>query len=252
MSLELLTAANITVPHGFTTRWGGVSESYYGSLNLGLSTGDDRAVVATNRERVLAHFGVTREAVCVLEQVHGARVVEAEPSWYGFQADAATTDDPDLLLVIGVADCQPILFVDPVQRAVAAAHAGWRGTVKGIAGNVVKAMAERYGSNAADMRVAFGPCIAGACYQVGPEVAGAFEEAGFPAEVLEPDSEGRYRLDIGAANRCVLKEAGVAEENITDLGLCTHCDRERFYSHRRDGRRRGSHWAAIKLPQRRR
>ena len=228
-----------------------MSEGDYASLNLGLSTGDDASRVAENRKRVLRRFGVTRAQTCVLQQVHSARVVVAEPSWFEIEADASVTDDPGLLLVISTADCTPLLFHDPVRGVVAAAHAGWRGTVRGVARNVVAALTEHYGSNPADLRVAFGPSIAGPCYQVGPEVAAAFAEQDFPASVTRPDTApdaaGRYRLDISAANRFALARAGVSETRIFDLGVCTHCEPERFYSHRRDGLKRGSHWALIKL-----
>ena len=243
---SLLNAPNLTAPHGFTTRLGGYSEAHFASLNLGLSTGDDPAVVAANRERVLKAFGVTRKQVCVLQQVHGARVVKAQAGWHEVKADAAVTSDPDLLLVIGTADCAPLLFHDPVRGFVGAAHAGWRGTVAGIAANVVKTLAEG-GSSPADLQVAIGPSIAGGCYQVGLEVKEAFDAAGFPESVYAPDGEAHVRLDIIAANRYALTRAGVPGGNIFDLGECTHCDPDRFYSHRRDGLRRGSHWAVIKL-----
>ena len=245
--VPLLTAPNLETPHGFTTRAGGVSTGHFGSLNLGLSTGDDPATVERNRDRVLAQFGATRGTVCTLEQVHSARVLEAKPSWYEHEADASVTDDPDLLLVISVADCQPLLFHDPVRRVVGAAHAGWRGTVQGIAANVVRKLQERYGSEPEDIRVALGPSIQGACYQVGSEVVTAFDDAGFPSTVYTPDDEGRYRLDLTAANRYALHQAGVPDGNIVALNACTYCDPERFYSHRRDGLKRGSHWAAIGL-----
>ena len=246
----LLTASNLDIPHGFTTRAGGVSDGHFGSLNLGLSTGDDPDKVAQNRGRVLAQFGATRGTACALEQVHSARVVVAEPSWYELEADASITDDPDLLLIISVADCQPLLFHDPVRRVVGAAHAGWRGTVGRIAGNVVQKLQEYYGSDPKNIRVAMGASIQGACYQVGAEVVEAFDNAGFPSTVYTPDDEGRYRLDLTAANRYALHEAGVPSANIFALNACTHCDPDQFYSHRRDGLKRGSHWAVIKLGER--
>jgi polyphenol oxidase len=243
--LELLTAS-LPVSHGFTTRKGGVSDDYYSSLNLGLSTGDDPEVVGQNRERVLEHFRVNKNQVSVLEQVHGNTVVVAEAGWHTFQADAQVTDDPNLLLIIGMADCLPILFYDPVQKAVGAAHAGWRGTSLRIAENVVVTMQREYGSKPADLRVAIGPAICKKNYQVGAEVFEAFKTAGIPASVFEEDGE-RYRVDIAGANKCVLEQSGIPKENIEDLNLCTFANSELFYSHRRDGQKRGSHWALIKL-----
>jgi polyphenol oxidase len=244
--LELLTSQILNVPHGFTTRRGGVSNGYYSSLNLGLSTGDDAKLVERNRDRVLEHFNVTRERVSILEQVHGNTVVVAEPAWHKVRGDAQITNNPNLLLVIGMADCLPILFCDSVKRVVGAAHAGWRGTSLKIAANVVEKMKAEFGSSPADIRVAMGPAICRDNYQVGSEVVEAFTKAGFPETVFEPDGE-RYHLDLVEANRFVLEQAGVLPHYVEALSLCTFADKETFYSHRRDGQKRGSHWAVIKL-----
>ncbi len=243
--LELLTAS-LAVSHGFTTRQGGVSEGCYSSLNVGLSTGDDPEIVEKNRTLVLEHFKVNKHQVSLLEQVHGNTVVAAEPAWHKFQADAHVTNNPELLLVIGMADCLPILFYDPVQKAVGAAHAGWRGTSLRIAENVVTTMQRDYSSKPADIRVAMGPAICQSNYQVGAEVFEAFKNAGIPETVFDEDGK-RYRVDIAEANKSVLEHSGVLPEHIENLNLCTFADSELFYSHRRDGRRRGSHWALIKL-----
>lgn len=245
----VLTAPDLPWPHGFTLRGGGVSPAPFASLNLGLSSGDEPANVEANRDTVLAALGVPRGAVCAFHQVHGDRVLDGEPTWFTEQADAATTDVPGRLLVVSVADCFPLLFYDPAHRAVGAAHCGWRGTVRGLAATVVARMAERYGSRPRDMRVAIGPGIQGACYQVGAEVVEAFRRAGFPERLAAPDDEGRFRLDLAAANRWALERAGVSPERIWSAGLCTHCSTERFYSHRRDAGVTGRHWAFIGLPR---
>jgi polyphenol oxidase len=245
--IPLLTSRLLTVPHAFTIRQGGVSEGYYSSLNLGLSTGDDASNVRENRDLILEQFKVTKHHVSALEQVHGNTVVTAEAAWYKFSADAHVTNSPELLLVIGMADCLPLLFYDPVQQAIGAAHAGWRGTSLKISANVVEKMQAEYGSSPADIRVAMGPAICRQNYQVGQEVFEAFSKAGFPETIFDADGE-RYRLDLVTANLFVLEQVGVLAQNIEAFNLCTFADRERFYSHRRDGLKRGSHWAVIKLP----
>lgn len=241
----LLRAPGFPPLHGFTTRLGGVSAGAYASLNLGLSSGDAADLVAANRDALLAAVGVPRERVCAFHQVHGDRVLEGAPAWFEEEADAATSDRPDTLLVVSVADCFPLLFFDPRLRVVGAAHCGWRGTVRGLAARTVRALCERYGSRPEDVRVAIGPGIQGGCYQVGPEVVTAFRQAGFPDAVATPDAEGRHRLDLVAANRVSLAEAGVDPANVWSLGACTHCEPERFYSHRRDRGVTGRHWAFI-------
>jgi polyphenol oxidase len=245
--LSLLTSSLLSVPHGFTTRQCGVSDSYYSSLNLGLSTGDDASNVEKNRALILEQFGVNTNQVSALEQVHGNTVVVAEAAWYKFSADAHVTNNPDLLLVIGMADCLPILFYDSVKQASGAAHAGWRGTSLNIAGNVVETMQREYGSSPADIHVAMGPAICRQSYQVGSEVFEAFTKADFPETIFDPDG-AKYRLDLVAANCFALERAGILSQHIEALNFCTFADEERFYSHRRDGLKRGSHWAVIKLP----
>lgn len=270
----LLRAPNLDLPHGFATRLGGVSDGPFASLNLGLSSGDAPALVEANRDRVLTAFGVDREAVTAFDQVHGDRILEAGPSWFEEQADAAVSASPGAFLVVSVADCFPLLFHDPVRGVIGAAHCGWRGTVLGLAGKVVSAMVARHGSRPRDVRVAIGPGIRGACYQVGPEVAESFRSAGFPAAVVRRErgevapaakspsqarqevtasasaivTEDRYRLDLPAANRWSLRGAGVPDANVVDLGRCTHCEPERFFSHRRDAGVTGRHWAVIGMP----
>ena len=248
MSLSFLKSPTLNVPHGFSTRVGGVSEGAYASLNLGLTTGDAPDNVQRNRRLLLDAFGVDETQVCALQQVHGNTVVEAKPSWHTIEADAAVTNEPDLLLVINTADCLPVLFYDPETRSIGAAHAGWRGTVQHIAAEVIGEMRERYGSSPSNIRVALGPCIQQAAYQVGEEVKNAFDENGFPSSVYKVDDEGRYRLDIPAANRFSLVNTGIKADHIHSLTDCTYSEPERFFSHRRDGLRRGSHWSVIKLP----
>lgn len=243
--MDLIRAPNLAVPHGFTTRTGGVSGGPYRSLNLGLSSGDNKVLVAENRRRVLGAFGVDEGNVCAFSQVHGSRVLAGEPSWFSEEADAAVSATPGLLLVVSTADCLPVLFHDPVTGAVGAAHCGWRGTVQGAAAATLRRMGELYGSRPGDVKVAFGPAISGANYQVGSEVALAFREAGFPENIALPDGTGRFLLDVPAANRWQLLQNGVCAENLWESRLCTYADPARFYSHRRDAGRTGRHWAVI-------
>jgi polyphenol oxidase len=246
--VPLLTSKLLSTPHGFTTRAGGLSQGYYSSLNLGLSTAEDPNIVGENRQRVFQQLGVSKNQVCLLEQVHGNTVVVAQPSWHQFQADALVTNQKDLLLIIGVADCVPILFHDPVKQVIGAAHAGWRGTSLKIVEKVIEKMVDEYGSSPTDLRVVLGPAISRKNYQVGPEVIEAFINNGFPDTVFDPD-EDRYYLDVPGANRFLLETLGVYPEHMELMSACTFTDPTMFYSHRRDGKKRGSHWAVIKLSE---
>lgn len=151
------------------------------------------------------------------------------------EGDALMTNVPGLLLVIRTADCLPVLLVDEVNRAVASAHCGWRGTEKRILEKAVKAMGEAYGSKPAGMLAALGPCIGPACYEVGPEVRKEFMQAGLPPNVFigAPGREGKYLLDLRAANTWLLGSLGFMKKNIFNPGaVCTHCE-PRLLSYRR-------------------
>jgi polyphenol oxidase len=244
---DSLLRGPLAVPHGMTLRPGGVSAPPFDTLNLGASVGDDPAAVAENRRRVAAAFGVPEARVMLMSQVHGrvVRVPGVDP--VGSQGDALVSDDPDFLLVVSAADCLPVVLHDPGSGAVAAVHAGWRGTAAGVSVAALEAMVRRFGTRARDVEAWFGAAIRGDCYQVGPEVVTAMRAAGAPAGTYWPDpaAPGRYRLDVPAVNRAQLEAAGVVPERITDSAVCTHCD-PRCYSHRRDSGRTGRHWAVVR------
>jgi polyphenol oxidase len=171
----------------------------------------------------------------LLKQVHGAHVVEAP--WDGTpEADASFAEVPGLLIGIETADCLPILLVDPRRRAVAAAHAGWRGTAVAVARRAVEALVTR-GSRASDLVAALGPAIGPCCYEVGEELRDAF---GAEADlVLRPGPNGRPHLDLRTANTRQLLGAGLPERSLFQLDECTFCRADRYHSFRREGRGAG-------------
>ena len=201
----------------FTTRHGGVSEGPFASLNLGLWTEDEPERVRANRERVRGHAGAERLAQG--RQVHGTRVVvDAE----GIEeADGQITTARGVAAMVLVADCLPVALVGP--EAAGMVHAGWRG----LAAGVLEAGVDATGAVAAAIGPGIGPC----CYEVGDDVRAVFGTTG-------------PTLDLKAIARARLEQAGVRE--IHDCGLCTACDAERFFSHRRDrgvtGRQAGLAW----------
>jgi hypothetical protein len=206
----------------FTTRLGGLSEGPYASLNLGLWTDDDPERVQANRDLVRARAGAERFAQG--RQVHGARVVvDAEQVE---DADGQVTTRRGIAAIALVADCLPVALVAP--EAVAMLHAGWRGLAGGVLEEGVAAM-RRLGAKR--IAAAIGPGIGPCCYEVGDEVHAAFGTSG-------------RTLDLKAIARARLEAADV--EEVIDCGLCTACDPERFFSHRRDrgvtGRQAGVAW----------
>jgi hypothetical protein len=167
----------------------------------------------------------------LMKQVHGATVVDAP--WEGTpEADGSTAAQTGLLLGIETADCLPVLLVDPVRRAVAAAHAGWRGTAAGVAGKAVLALVAA-GSRPDDLVAALGPSIGPCCYEVGDELRGVFGPAG--ETFFHPGPRGRPHLDVRAANLRQLVAAGLREDRIHHIPDCTACRQDLYHSYRRDG-----------------
>ena len=257
VELPLLRSSLIGPPfaHGFSTRAGGVSAAPFDSLNMGARWGDAVANVDENRRRLLRAVGVAGP-LHVVRQVHGAAVARVragdDPSAIArLEADALITDDPGVALGVFVADCIPALIVDPRTGAVAAAHAGWRGTVAGVLPAVVRALVDELGARPDDLRVVLGPAIGACCFEVGAEVVAAFAGAlGGAADtgVVVPSPRGvpgRWHVDLKAANRLLLARAGVAPAAIDDAGDCTSCDRARFFSYRRDRDRTGQQMGIV-------
>jgi polyphenol oxidase len=173
--------------------------------------------------------------VFFLRQVHGATVVR--PPWTESpDADASLTEEKGVLLAIETADCLPVLIVDPANRRVAAAHAGWRGTAARVAQAAVQSMVAA-GSRPEQLRAALGPSIGPCCYEVGADVEAAFGEGGSKFFVSGPAR--RKHLDVVAANRAQIEEAGVPSSQIESVNLCTRCREDLFFSYRRDGANAG-------------
>jgi YfiH family protein len=210
---ELLRWESAPEPHEvvFSTRVGGVSGGSYASLNIGLLTGDERERVEENRRRLLTAAGADEERAAWPLQVHGAGVVRANGR--GEEADAIWTGERRRPLLVVTADCLPIALARTSgEPALCLVHAGWRGLAEGVIDAAVAALG---GELAAVVGPGIGPC----CYEVGPEVSERFgERAG--------------TLDLRAVTVRALRAAGV--ERIDHVDLCTACDAERFFSHRRD------------------
>ncbi|MFY0523871.1 peptidoglycan editing factor PgeF [Archangium gephyra] len=243
---SLVTSALLPVPHGFTTRAGGVSEGPYASLNLRFMEGDLRERVEENHRRLAVMAGAALEALHTVKQVHGDRVVEAAGAGEGTgalrppegEADALWTERPEHWVAVGTADCVPVLLVDPEGRRVAAVHSGWRGTEARIVARAVESLVAR-GSRPERLLAAVGPSIQRCCYVVSEDLGERFT-AGFGAEVVLRE-RGDVRLDLARAVRDTLLGAGLKAAHVDVLPHCTACDADRFFSHRRDAGRTGRH-----------
>lgn len=257
--------------HGFSTRAGGSSQLDGRSvLNLGFSEWDTRENVLENRRRFRAALTSAALDFVALKQIHSDVVcVFGEPPMEACRGDASITSRPGFLLAVQTADCVPILLVDPVKRAVAAIHAGWRGTLARIAEKAIGQMQMRFGSKPPDLFAALGPAIGGCCYEVGAELVTRFTsqfvdaadwfdeprtgEEPNPLQWLNMMPPGHQpppknvRLDLRKANRAQLLSVGLRDGNVHSSDLCTACRTDLLFSYRKEGLRSGRLMSAIGL-----
>jgi hypothetical protein len=256
--MECIQSDILTCPHGFSTRRGGVSQGIFESLNLGrLDRGDDPACVAENWRRFGAAVGIDTSRFVHGRQVHGNTVKIA--AWEDahsilessdLQADGYVTNIPGLPLAVFTADCTPLLLQEPEAGLVGAVHCGWRSTVSDIVG-VAMARIQELGGKASQVRAAIGPAIGVCCFQTGGEVVSGVEALlrGDTQGLYHPDGQaaGKFRVNLPQTVKRRLIQLGVSENNIDDLGVCTMCHPESFWSHRLLGGDRGSQANLIML-----
>ena len=224
------------------TRRGGVSQAPFSGLNVSTSVGDDPAIVSQNMDRIFVALGRPRASLFDSWLVHGTGALVAggpRPVEWGKppQGDIILTNKTNVTLFMRYADCVPLVYVDPVKKALALAHAGWRGTLLRVAAKAVEEMRLHFGSRAEDLLVGIGPAISVKNYQVGPEVVAEAQTAFSQADELLPHFGDSTHFDLKAANRRLLQEAGV--RNIEDAGLCTFDNQQDWFSHRGSGGKTG-------------
>lgn len=247
---DLLTQAGVR--HGFSTRHAPHGAPQGQELDLA-AVRDNTAYT-----QLLQTLGCGDHPLVYVKQVHGRRVLTADlsdaasPGQEPQEADGLVTQSPGLALTIRIADCVPILLagvVDGQPVAVAAVHAGWRGVVAGIIPQAVRALRSMEGMGRGRLVAAVGPCISCRHFEVGPEVAAAFADAGLDAAV-HPTPGSKPHIDLPGAARLHLLAAGLEDANVDLGGLCTYDDEADFFSHRRDHGRTGRLAAVIALPGR--
>lgn len=250
-TLEYLIAEGITVPHCFTTRYGGVSIGTQASLNLAYGRGDSLENVEANLRILADALGYDPEKYVLTRQIHSDIVrVVTEADCNGFchrdypECDALVTNIPGVTLMVFTADCTPLLFHDPVTGAVGAAHAGWRGTAQNIGAKTVEAMVKNLGCDPGDIRAAIGPNLSQCHFETDLDVPAAMITT-FGDEVLPyiRQKGEKYYPDLKAINALALRRAGVRHIEISDV--CTWCESDRFWSHRVTKGDRGSQGAVI-------
>ncbi|MBE6996073.1 MAG: peptidoglycan editing factor PgeF [Ruminococcaceae bacterium] len=242
--------------HGFSTRRGGVSPAPWDSLNLRPGQGDGQEALAENYRRFFAVCGGEWQRAVLSRQVHETtvRLCTAADAGKGlfaprdYTADALITNEPNLPLVVFSADCGILLLYDPVQRAIGAVHAGWRGCAAGIVEKTVREMECAFSSRPEDLLAAIGPCIGQCCFETDDDVPSAMTAAlGAAAAPLMERRGAKWHVDLAGLNRQWLLRAGLDSANIDLCGLCTACRPDLFWSHRKTGDARGAQIAMIAL-----
>lgn len=223
------------IPHAFFTREGGVSTGIYASLNCGAGSDDAPDSVAENKRRASKQLGIQPEKLVTLYQVHSPNVIMIDHTTdlqNRVKADAMVTRTPGIALGILTADCVPILFSDPINKVIGAAHSGWKGTQGNIAGNVISQMIE-IGAARENICVAIGPAIQQASYEVGPEFPDHFtaQDPSLKNYFIPSSNQGHFQFDLTA----LVKDQIIAEQikTVDLLHLDTYSDEARFFSYRR-------------------
>lgn len=249
------------IQHGFSTRKGGVSKEHLASLNLSFSVEDAKENVLENFRRIGERFGKTPEDFVLSKQSHETKVLKVgmkdrgkgitkDRDYEGI--DALITDEEGLILSCFSADCVPILFYDPIHKAVGACHSGWRGTKGKILQNVVEEMRKHFSSNPAEILIAIGPSICKEQYVVSEDLALSFLED-YPdvgensSSPIQRISKDKFQLDLWDLNRRIALDSGIKEEHISISGYCTMENPELFFSHRYSQGKRGLQGAFICL-----
>ncbi len=222
----------------------------YDGFNITYYTDDDPKHIATCRKMLSMVLNISDDHLILPRQVHGTEIVEVTEENLGSKfdgVDALMISMPRTCIGVSTADCVPILIYDTHVRAIAAAHAGWRGTTGRIGSKTVAAMQQRYGLNAADLKVIIGPSIGPEAFEVGDEVYEAFCQGGFDMNEIAFQRDGKWHIDLWQANAQDLQQAGIARENIEIAGICTYQHHQDFFSARRLGIKSGRIYSGIMI-----
>ena len=269
---EILVLTNQTVPllhfpmfeqlgiveHCFSTRMGGVSQGIYESMNFSFTRGDKQEAVMENYRRVAQAMGVQADDFVTTDQTHTTNIRRVSKADCGkgvtkprdyTDVDGLITNEPGVVLSTFYADCVPLYFVDPVNKAIGLSHSGWRGTFGRMGKKTLEAMGEAYGTNPAEVYAAVGPSICQDCYEISEAVADYFYTE-FPThgeEILINKGNGKYQLDLWKTNEIILTEAGILPEHLAVTNICTCCNEKLLFSHRASRGQRGNLGAFMML-----
>jgi len=256
LTVQSLEQTNL-VNHCFTTRQGGVSSSYFSTLNSSIFKQDDKKNVFRNLDIVCSAIGIDYKRLVSTYQTHSDEVYVVEENDIGrgisregeaILADALITNVRRVPMITYYADCVPIYLVDTVNKAVGLVHSGWKGTLQKIVEKTLAKMKENYSTDPANCLAAIGPSLEKDCFEVDYDVAEQFILMfGKDNNSITYKENGKYHIDLWKINTDMLINVGVKEDNITVCELCTKCNEELFFSYRRDKGKTGSLSAIIEL-----
>jgi polyphenol oxidase len=240
-----LSSCNFLI-HAFCTRWSGVSEEQFSSLNFSAREGDAANRIHKNKEIIASSFSFFADQFLTVHQIHGNQVLIVDRKNIGAvkqrqrQCDAIVTDQPGLAIGVKTADCVPILMADREKQVIGVVHAGWRGTSLNIAAQAVSAFTDVFSSRFEDILAVIGPAIGPCCYQVDEAVYKAnADDRVWESAFMPCREEGKWMLNLPAANRLQLLETGIFPENVCSADICTCCRTDIFFSHRGEGGKTG-------------
>ena len=226
-----------------STRMGGVSKDSFGEFNINGFCGDDELSVSENKKALAEELCVDVDKIIIPHQIHRIECRTIAPEFFGMPdnirkmllegVDCVLTDIRNLCIGVSTADCIPILLYDNEHHAIAAVHAGWRGTQQRIVEKTIAEMDRQLGVSATNLVAAIGPSIGVDAFEVGPEVYESFQSAGFGMESISKKISGKWHIDLWQANMQSLERVGVAKENIQLSGICTYTHSDDFFSARK-------------------
>ncbi|MBP2660768.1 MAG: hypothetical protein H6Q69_3800 [Firmicutes bacterium] len=249
----------LAIKHGISSRFGGISKPPFHSLNVALHTGDCDESVIINRQLFCQGIGINSEHIVTAQQLHTDHIAvvtkEAKGRGAGSYEDAIPNTDalitnvPGVPLMLFFADCVPVLIADPVQRAIGAVHAGWRGTVEKIAQKTILSMQSNFGTKPEDCLVGIAPSIGPCCYVVDEIVINKLKKQfnNWEELIKEANEKGKWYFDLWKANIHQLEEIGAKGSNLVTSGVCTACNHELFFSYRKENGATGRIGAVIVL-----
>lgn len=244
------------VRHIFSTKIGGVSPYPYGPMNMSFNN-DKKENVIKNYELLCDCVGIDTSHLVLSKQTHTNNVMVVDKGHRGTgytkpsfeDIDGLITNQSGVALVTQYADCTPLIFCDPIKKVIATSHSGWRGTVQEIGKVTVLKMQEEFGCNPSDIIACIGPCISKCCYEVDTPVYEAFQKLKYLDldKIFTDKGGGKYWLNMIEANKQILLNAGIKEENMDISDLCTNCNSDMLHSHRATNGQRGTIGVIIEL-----